>query len=69
MQLALQRAMQQVLALRFHVFQRQRHARLVLERMFGLDLVVLPEVFNPALFFSSELLAQAVAATPPGPGA
>ncbi len=61
--------MQQVLALRFHVFQRQRHARLVLERMFGLDLVVLPEVFNPALFFSSELLAQAVAATPPGPGA
>ncbi|MDZ4720932.1 MAG: methyltransferase [Roseiflexaceae bacterium] len=69
MQIIFQRVIQSLLTIRFSLFQRHRHARLVLERMAGLNLVVLPEVFNPALFFSSNLLAQAVAAMPLGPQA
>jgi release factor glutamine methyltransferase len=69
MHIALQRAIRHLLTLRFRLFQRRRHAHLVLERMAGLNLLVLPEVFNPALFFSSNLLAQAVAAMPLGPQA
>src|SRR5947209_1879486 len=45
------------LAWRFRFWQRRRHRRLVLERVQGHPLVVLPETFNPSLFFSSELLA------------
>lgn len=66
MLILIKRAIRQLLALRFALFQRHRHGRLVLERMAGLNLVVLPEVFNPTLFFSSALLAQATAATPVG---
>jgi release factor glutamine methyltransferase len=56
------------LSFRFHVFQRHRHRRLVLERVAGLPLVVLPDVFNPALFFSSEALAEFLPAIPVAPG-
>ena len=44
----------------FSLFRRHRHRRLVIEEVCGIPLVVLPEVFNPALFRSSELLVQAV---------
>lgn len=40
--------------LRFVLFQRHRYNQLVLEHVAGLPIVVLPGVFNPALFFSSE---------------
>lgn len=40
----------------------RRVGRLVLEQINGLDLVVLPDVFNPAVFRSSPLLVEAVAA-------
>ena len=50
-------------ALRAHflLLRRHRHRRLVLEELAGIWLVVLPDVFNPTLFFSSELLAEVIA--------
>jgi len=48
----------------FLLFQRHRHRRLVLEQLAGLSLVVLPDVFHPGLFFSSQLFADALAAEP-----
>ena len=45
----------------FLLLQRHRHRRLVLEEIAGVALVVLPDVFHPGLFFSSKLLAEAVA--------
>jgi release factor glutamine methyltransferase len=45
------------LALRFRLFQRRRHDALVLEEVAGLPVLVLPEVFNPKLFWTGELLA------------
>jgi release factor glutamine methyltransferase len=46
---------------RFRLFQRHRHDRLVLERVAGYPILVLPGVFNPALFGTSELLARTLA--------
>jgi release factor glutamine methyltransferase len=43
---------------RFRLFQSHRHGHLVLERVDGLPLVVLPDVFNPCLFRSGEFLAR-----------
>lgn len=43
---------------------RRRVGRLVLERIDGVGLVVLPEVFNPVIFRSSALLAHTVATSP-----
>ncbi len=43
---------------------RRRVGRLVLERLDGVRLLVLPEVFNPAVFASSGFLARAVATLP-----
>lgn len=43
---------------------RRRVRRLVLEHLEGVPLVVLPEVFNPAIFRTSALLARAVSALP-----
>jgi hypothetical protein len=40
----------------------RRVGRLVLEHIDGLELVVLPDVFNPAVFRTSPLLAEAIAA-------
>jgi release factor glutamine methyltransferase len=46
------------LAWKFRVWQRHRHRRLILEHVDGLPMLVLPDVFNPTLFFSSEALAR-----------
>jgi release factor glutamine methyltransferase len=46
------------LRLRFRLFQRGRHDALVLERVDGFPVVVLPQVFNPKLFWTGELLAR-----------
>lgn len=46
------------LSARFRLFQRQRYARLVLEHIDGRPLLILPQVFNPALFDSSVFLAH-----------
>lgn len=48
----------------FLLFDRRRHRRLVLEELAGVSLVVLPDVFHPGLFFTSELLAQVLAGEP-----
>jgi HemK-related putative methylase len=46
------------LLLRFDLFQRHRHDHLVLEKVAGAPIVVLPQVFNPALFRTGEFLAS-----------
>lgn len=45
---------------KFLLTQRHRHNRLLIDRAAGRPFVVLPGVFNPALFYSSELLAAAL---------
>ncbi len=49
-----------ILQWRFRLFQRHRYNRLVLEEVAGKPILVLPQVFNPALFAASQLLAQAL---------
>lgn len=53
---------------RFRLFHRHRYDRLVVERVAGRALVVLPQVFNPALFRTGAFLAEALEAQriPPG---
>ncbi|MFO7537997.1 MAG: HemK2/MTQ2 family protein methyltransferase, partial [Chloroflexota bacterium] len=46
--------------LRFLLFQRHRFDRLVLEWVAGRPFLILPQVFNPALFWTSEFMAQAL---------
>src|SRR4051812_989685 len=48
-------------------FLRRRLGRVALEEIDGVPLVVLPEVFNPAVFRTGALLARAVAAWTPPP--
>jgi release factor glutamine methyltransferase len=48
----------------FLLFDRHRHRRLVLEKLAGVSLVVLPDVFHPGLFFSSKLLAEVLTLEP-----
>jgi release factor glutamine methyltransferase len=43
---------------RFRLFQRHRHDHLIIEEVAGTPLLVLPQVFNPRLFRSGELLAR-----------
>lgn len=44
---------------RFRLFQQHRHRRLTLEHVGDVPILVLPEVFNPTLFHTSEaLIAQ-----------
>jgi methylase of polypeptide subunit release factors len=43
----------------------RRVGRLVLEQIDGLELVVLPDVFNPAVFRSSAMLGEAITANVP----
>ncbi len=43
---------------RFRLFQQQRHEQMVLETVAGRSFVLLPGVFNPGLFFSSEFFAS-----------
>jgi release factor glutamine methyltransferase len=42
----------------YRLFERHRWRRLVLERVAGRPILVLPEVFNPRLFRSGEFLAR-----------
>lgn len=53
-----------LLRLRFLLWQRHRHDRLVLERGFGFPLVVLPGVFNPTLFLTTGVFLRHLAAHP-----
>lgn len=41
---------------RFHIFQQHRHRQLVLEQAGDISILVLPDVFNPTLFHTSEAL-------------
>jgi release factor glutamine methyltransferase len=51
----------------FLVAQRRRHDRLVVEDVLGSPILVLPQVFNPRLLRTGEILAEVVADhTPPG---
>lgn len=52
--------------LRFLLFQRHRHNRVVLESVAGRPILVLPTVMNPVLFFTGRLLAETLAADPSG---
>lgn len=45
---------------RFLLFQRHRFNRLVLEWVAERPFLILPQVFNPALFWTSEFMAQAL---------
>jgi HemK-related putative methylase len=45
---------------RFLLFQRHRFDRLVLERVAQRPFLILPQVFNPALFWTSEFMANAL---------
>jgi HemK-related putative methylase len=54
------RLWKKVLWWRFRLFQRHRHNRYVLEWVAGRPILVLPEVFNPKLFRSGALLAEAL---------
>ena len=49
-----------LLYLRFRLFERHRQTSVSLERIEKRPFVVLPGVFNPALFWSSELLVKAI---------
>lgn len=51
------RVWQVLLRLRFRTFQRHRHNRVVIERIQGVPVLVLPQVMNPALFVTGEFLA------------
>jgi len=46
--------------IRFLLFQRHRFDRLALEWVAGRPFLILPQVFNPALFWTSEFMAQAL---------
>jgi release factor glutamine methyltransferase len=48
----------QLTAWKFRLFDRHRHRRLVLERVENMNLVVMPDVFNPKLLRSGEFLVR-----------
>lgn len=48
----------QFLRLRFHLFQKHRFNQLVLERVDERPLLILPDVFNPTLFLTSNFMVQ-----------
>lgn len=48
------------LRLKFHLWQKRRFNRLVLEYVSGKPFLILPQVFNPTLFYSSELLVNSL---------
>jgi HemK-related putative methylase len=53
-----------LLGARFRLTQRHRHGRVALEIVAGRPILVLPEVFNPALFRSGEFLAETLEQEP-----
>ena len=44
--------------IQFRLFHQNRLSRVVLERVGDLELVVLPHVFNPRLFYTSDFLVS-----------
>jgi len=50
----------QILRFRFYLFQRHRFDRLVLETVAGRPFLILPQVFNPTLFLTSEFLVRSL---------
>jgi release factor glutamine methyltransferase len=66
--MVLQMVRKRLLWWRFRLFQRHRHQRLVLEKVAGYPLLVLPDVLNPLLFHSGDFLVRALTADliPPG---
>ena len=44
--------------IRFHLFQKRSLKQVKIEQVQGRSLVVVPDVFNPVLFFSSSFLAE-----------
>jgi HemK-related putative methylase len=64
----LKRFFQKLLYLRFLLFQRHRHNRLVIEWIADRPFVILLGVFNPTLFFSSKFFVQTFSTNliPPG---
>jgi HemK-related putative methylase len=54
------RLAKRLLYLKFLLVQRHRYGHLALEWVAGRPFVVLPQVFNPALFASGQLLAQQI---------
>lgn len=54
--------------LRFRLWQHRRHDRLVLESLRGRPFLVLPGVFNPTLFLTTEFVVEQLEASPPPPG-
>jgi len=68
-QTKLQRSLwRRLLRWRFRFFQRHRYDQLVLEEIAGRPILVLPHVFNPGLFDSSQLLVRTLDSRliPPG---
>jgi HemK-related putative methylase len=53
---------------RFRVFQQHRHRRLTLEHVGDVPILVLPDVFNPTLFHTSEALVEQLSSIPVGTG-
>lgn len=51
------KAWRMLLHLRFRLFQRHRHNRVVIEQAAGRPILVLPQVMNPVLFLTGEFLA------------
>lgn len=51
----------------FFIFCRPRYGRLVLEKVRGVPVIVIPGVFDPRLFLSTALLLDALAELPLGP--
>lgn len=49
---------------RYLLFQRSRHNQLVLERVAGRPILVLPQVLNPKLFRTGEFFAQTLSTIP-----
>jgi release factor glutamine methyltransferase len=58
-----------LLHLRFYMFQRHRHDRLVIEQAAGKPILVLPQVMNPVLFVTGEFLASVLSPQWVTPGA
>lgn len=56
------------LRVRLRLFQRGRHDRLVVETVLGTPILVLPQVFNPKLTRTGELLVRVLDAQPIRPG-
>ena len=54
----LRRVWRVVLRWRFRLFQRHRYNRLAVEEVAGRTMVILPEVFNPALFRTGDFMAR-----------